>query len=108
MVDTIVNASDESFNNDVIENTGPVLVDFWAEWCGPCKALAPVLADIATEYGDSLKIVKVNIEDCPSIPPKYAIRAVPTLMIFKGGVVEGTKAGSLNKSELIDFIEENI
>lgn len=105
MSENIVNVTDASFEEDVLNASVPVLVDYWAEWCGPCKMIAPVLEHIADEYGDKLKICKLNIDENTETPPKYAIRGIPTLMIFKDGAVEATKVGALSKSQLTMFIE---
>jgi thioredoxin 1 len=104
----IVHVTDDNFESEVLKSSQPVLVDYWAEWCGPCKMIAPVLADIAGEYDDKLKVVKLNIDDNPSTPPKYGIRGIPTLMIFKDGEVEATKVGAVSKSQLTAFIDSNL
>jgi len=106
--DHIVHVSDESFEDDVLNAPEPVLVDYWAEWCGPCKAIAPILSEIAEEYAGKLKIAKLNIDDNPSTPPKYGIRGIPTLMLFKDGSVEAQKVGALSKSQLSAFIDSNL
>lgn len=104
----IVNATDASFENDVIKAEGPVLVDYWAPWCGPCKMVAPILDEIAGEYEGKLKIVKVNVDDNPGTAQKYGVRGIPTLTLFKGGSVEVTKVGALSKSQLTAFLDSNI
>jgi len=106
--DTIVYLTDDSFQNEVLESAEPVLVDYWAEWCGPCKMIAPILTEIATEYQGKVKVAKLNIDDNPQTPPKYGIRGIPTLMLFKGGNVEATKVGALSKSQLTAFIDTNL
>ncbi|GMQ83356.1 MAG: thioredoxin TrxA [Gammaproteobacteria bacterium] len=108
MSDSIVFLTDESFQNEVIESTEPVLVDYWAEWCGPCKMIAPILTEIATEYQGKIKVAKLNIDENPQTPPKYGIRGIPTLMLFKDGNVEATKVGALSKSQLTAFIDTNL
>ncbi|EAR61132.1 MULTISPECIES: thioredoxin TrxA [Neptuniibacter] len=108
MSENIVNVTDASFEEDVLKAEGAVLVDYWAEWCGPCKMIAPVLEEIAKEYGDQLKICKLNIDENSETPPKFGIRGIPTLMLFKGGNVEATKVGALSKSQLAAFIEANL
>ena len=108
MSDKIVHVTDGSFEEDVLKAEDPVLVDYWAEWCGPCKAIAPILGEIAEEYAGRLKIAKLNIDDNPSTPPKYGIRGIPTLMLFKDGNVEATKVGALSKSQLAAFLDSNI
>ncbi len=108
MSDSIVFLTDESFQTEVIESTEPVLVDYWAEWCGPCKMIAPILSEIATEYQGKIKVAKLNIDENPQTPPKYGIRGIPTLMLFKDGHVEATKVGALSKSQLTAFIDTNL
>lgn len=108
MNDRIVHVTDDTFDNEVLKSAEPVLVDFWAEWCGPCKMIAPILDEASNEYGDRLKIVKLNIDDNPETPPKYNIRGIPTLMLFKNGGVEATKVGALSKSQLAAFIDSNL
>ncbi len=108
MSDNIVHATDQSFDQEVLQASVPVLVDYWAEWCGPCKMIAPILEELAGEYGDRLKIVKLNIDENPETPPKYGIRGIPTLMLFKDGNVEATKVGALSKSQLTAFIDSNL
>ena len=108
MSDTIVYLTDESFQNEVLDSPRPVLVDYWAEWCGPCKMIAPILTEIAEEYEGKIKIAKLNIDDNPQTPPKYGIRGIPTLMLFKDGNVEATKVGALSKSQLTAFIDTNL
>ena len=108
MSDGIAHVTDDSFETEVLQADGPVLVDYWAEWCGPCKMIAPVLEEIASEYGDKVKIAKLNIDENPATPPKYGIRGIPTLMLFKGGNVEATKVGAVSKSQLSAFIDENL
>ncbi len=108
MSDTIVHVKDKTFASEVLGSDIPVLVDYWAEWCGPCKSIAPILADIAREYGDKIKVAKLNIDDNPATPTKYGIRGIPTLMLFKGGNVEATKVGAVSKSQLAAFIDSNL
>ena len=108
MSENIVNVTDASFEDEVVKAEGPVLVDYWAEWCGPCKMIAPVLEEIAKEYDGQLKICKLNIDENNETPPKFGIRGIPTLMLFKGGNVEATKVGALSKSQLEAFIEANL
>jgi len=108
MSSKIVHVSDESFEEEVLNADIPVLIDYWAEWCGPCKMIAPILDELAEEYSERVKIAKLNIDDNPETPPKYGIRGIPTLMIFKDGNVEATKVGAVSKSQLTDFIENNV
>ena len=108
MAEHIVHISDESFEEEVLQSEQPVLIDYWAEWCGPCKMIAPVLDEIATEYSDRLKVVKLNIDDNPQTPPKYGIRGIPTLMVFKNGQVEGTKVGAVSKAQLTAFLDDSL
>lgn len=108
MSEKIIHLSDASFEEQVLQSQLPVLVDYWAEWCGPCKMIAPILEDISAEYADRLVIAKLNIDDNQQTPPKYGIRGIPTLMLFKNGNVEATKVGALSKSQLMAFIDSNI
>ncbi len=105
---SIQHTSDDTFNADVLESDLPVLVDYWAEWCGPCKSIAPMLEEIATEYDGRMKVCKLDIDANEGTPPKYGIRGIPTLMLFKNGNVEATKVGALSKSQLTAFLDSNI
>jgi thioredoxin 1 len=104
----IVHTSDGNFDQDVLKSNKPVLLDFWAEWCGPCKMIAPILEEIATEYQDRLQIAKLNIDENPHTPPKYGIRGIPTLILFKNGTVEAQKVGALSKSQLATFLDQHL
>jgi len=108
MSDKIVHVTDSSFQSDVLNADKPVLVDYWAEWCGPCKMIAPILAEIADEYDGKLKICKMDIDANQETPPKFNIRGIPTLMLFKNGELEATKVGALSKSQLAAFLDSNI
>ena len=100
--------TDGNFESEVLQSQTPVLVDYWAEWCGPCKMIAPILDDVAKDYAGKLKVAKLNIDDNQETPAKYGIRGIPTLMLFKGGNVEATQVGALSKSQLTAFIDSNI
>ncbi len=108
MSERIVHVTDESFEQDVLKSDKPVLVDYWAEWCGPCKMIAPVLVEIADEYADRVKVCKLDIDNNQHTPPRYGIRGIPTLMLFKNGEVEATKVGALSKSQLAAFLDSNV
>ncbi|MBS1184728.1 MAG: thioredoxin, partial [Proteobacteria bacterium] len=100
--------SDDSFEQEVLQAGVPVLVDYWADWCGPCKMISPILDEVAKEYAGKLKVCKLNIDENQATPPKFGIRGIPTLMIFKNGNVEATKVGALSKSQLTAFVDSNI
>jgi len=104
----IVYLSDDSFEDEVLKDELPVLVDFWADWCGPCKMIAPILDEISEEYSGKLKVSKLNIDENPNTPPKFGIRGIPTLMLYKNGQVEATKVGAVSKSQLTAFIDSNL
>jgi thioredoxin 1 len=104
----IVHTTDATFDQDILKSDQPVLLDFWAEWCGPCKMIAPVLDEIAEEYKDRLKIAKINIDENPHTPPRFGIRGIPTLILFKNGTVEAQKVGAVSKSQLAAFLESNL
>jgi len=106
--DKIIELSDDTFEQEVLKSDVPVLVDYWAEWCGPCKMIAPVLEEVANDYDGKLKVAKLNIDDNPGTPPAYGIRGIPTLMLFKNGEVEATKVGAVSKSQLTAFIDSNL
>ncbi len=100
--------TDDSFDDEVLQSAQPVLVDYWAEWCGPCKQIAPILDEVSVEYAGRLKVAKLNIDDNQKVPAKFGIRGIPTLMLFKNGNVEATKVGALSKSQLAAFIDSNL
>ena len=104
----IKHISDASFEADVLQSDKPVLVDYWAEWCGPCKMIAPILDETAKEYGERLQIAKMNVDENRDVPAKFGIRGIPTLMLFKGGQLAATKVGALNKAQLAQFIDSNL
>ncbi|VWX36915.1 thioredoxin TrxA [Limnobacter sp. 130] len=106
--DLIKHVSDASFDSDVLSTDGPVLVDYWAEWCGPCKMIAPILDDLSSEYQGKLQIAKLNVDENSETPAKYGIRGIPTLMLFKNGAVVATKVGALSKSQLAAFIDSHL
>jgi thioredoxin 1 len=106
--ENIVHTSDSEWESDVLKSDRPVLVDYWAEWCGPCKMIAPILDEIADEYSDRLKICKLDIDANQETPPKYGIRGIPTLMLFKDGDVAATKVGAMSKSQLAAYLDSNI
>ena len=106
--ENILHLSDADFDEKVLKASGPVLVDYWAEWCGPCKMIAPVLAEIANDYQGRLTVAKLNIDDNPNTPQRYGVRGIPTLMLFKNGEVEATKVGALSKSQLAAFLDSNL
>ena len=108
MSDKIVQLTDASFEADVLKAQGPVLVDFWAEWCGPCKMIAPILDEVAAEYAGRVTIGKLNIDQNSETPPKFGIRGIPTLLLFKDGAVAATKVGALSKAQLKDFLDANL
>jgi len=108
MSEHIHHVTDTSFKSEVLESSLPVLVDYWAEWCGPCKMIAPILEDIARDYNGKLKVAKLNIDDNQKTPGEFGIRGIPTLMLFKGGNIEATKVGALSKSQLTAFIDSNL
>ncbi len=106
--DLIKHVTDESFGSDVLQSDKPVLVDYWAEWCGPCKMIAPILDEVSKDYDGRLQIAKMNVDDNREIPGKYGIRGIPTLMLFKGGELAATKVGALNKSQLTAFLDGHL
>jgi thioredoxin 1 len=104
----IKHVTDDSFEPDVLKSDVPVLVDYWAEWCGPCKSIAPVLEQVASEYQGRVKVAKINVDENKLVPAKFGIRGIPTLMLFKNGNVEATRVGALSKSQLTAFLDSNI
>jgi len=104
----IKHVSDASFDDDVLKSGTPVLVDYWAEWCGPCKMIAPILDEVAKDYGSKLQIAKMNVDENRDVPAKFGIRGIPTLMLFKGGQLAATKVGALNKSQLTAFLDGHL
>ena len=108
MAEKIIHITDDTFELEVLQSETPVLVDYWAEWCGPCKMIAPVLDQIAADYAGRLKVAKLNIDENQQTPPKYNVRGIPTLMLFKNGVVEAQKVGAASKTQIAAFIDSNI
>ena len=108
MSENILHLNDNTFEQNVLKAEGPVLVDYWAEWCGPCKMIAPILEEISKEYAGKVTIAKVNIDENPATPQRYGVRGIPTLMLFKNGEVEATKVGALSKSQLAAFLDSNL
>ena len=104
----IEHITDDSFEPEVLKSEVPVLVDYWAEWCGPCKSIAPILEEVAKEYGGRLKVIKINVDENQQVPARFGIRGIPTLMLFKNGNVEATRVGALSKSQLTAFLDSNI
>jgi thioredoxin 1 len=106
--DNLVHTNDSNFDADVIKSEKPALVDFWAEWCGPCKMIAPFLDEAATDYADKMSVVKLNVDESPNIAAKFGIRSIPTLMLFKDGAVQAQKVGAFSKSQLTEFLDSNL
>ncbi|MDX1606246.1 MAG: thioredoxin TrxA [Candidatus Competibacterales bacterium] len=108
MSSQVVYVTDDTFEKEVLKSDKPVLVDYWAEWCGPCKMITPILDEISDQYADRLKVAKLNIDENPNTPPKYGIRGIPTLMLFRDGNVEATKVGALSRSQLSAFLDGHL
>ncbi|MEM1264093.1 MAG: thioredoxin TrxA [Pseudomonadota bacterium] len=108
MSESIVHVSDDSFETDVVASAKPVLLDFWAEWCGPCKMIAPLLDSVVERYGDRITVAKINIDDNPNTPAKFGIRSIPTLILFKNGAPEAQKMGGMSQAQLDQFLETNL
>ena len=108
MSDQSVHITDDTFEAEVLKAEQPVLVDYWAEWCGPCRMIAPILDDIAADYAGRVKICKLNVDENQNTPPKYGIRGIPTLMLFRNGAVEATKVGAVSKSQLVAFLDGSL
>lgn len=104
----VTHANDENFEKEVIQSNLPVLVDFWADWCGPCKMISPILDEISVEFANKLKVVKVNVDHSAKIPAQYAVRGIPTLILFKNGNVEATKVGALSKNQVLEFLDSHV
>ena len=104
----IVSISDDTFEREVVESAVPVLVDFWAQWCGPCKAIAPILDDLAEKYNGKVKVVKLDVDNNPATPPKFGVRGIPTLILFKDGQVQATQVGLISNAELANFIDDHV
>jgi len=104
----IINTSDATFANDVLKSEKPVLLDFWAEWCGPCKMIAPILDELSGVYADRVRIAKLNIDENPQTPPKFGIRGIPTLILFKNGTIEAQKVGAVSRSQLAAFLDSHL
>ena len=108
MSDNIVHTNDSDFEADVLKSEKPALVDFWAEWCGPCKMIAPLLNEAANEYADKMSVVKLNVDESPNVAQKFGIRSIPTLILFKDGAVQAQKLGAMSKSQLTEFLDTNL
>ena len=108
MNENIVHTNDGNFETDVLQSDKPALVDFWAEWCGPCKMIAPLLDEAATEYADRMFVAKLNVDENPNVAQKFGIRSIPTLILFKDGAVQAQKLGAMSKSQLTEFLETNL
>ncbi len=103
-----VQVTDQNFETEVLQASGPVVVDFWAEWCGPCKVMSPLVDALASELGEKVKVVKINIDENPNAPTKYGVRGIPTFMVFKGGQLVDTKVGSMSKTQLSDWVNSSV